>query len=399
MTRVVGFTGSDPQLDPRYVKAVIRTSNKDGKNYLTNEFGQNQKHLDTLKDMVAKNPEHKYESYAKIDSKQHSESGWEGYNEHLFHGLVPDKSLIKLPSSITPNISAAGFEGEKTPSGITKESITDANDQENSPIDSSFAHPKFTTAHREATYSKLADEVFGLGQFVPKTAVFKHPLSNKPWSVQEFVKDVVPPHSTEHSKGVEKLNDSGDVYKLALMNLILGNSDRHAGNFLSDKTGNIKLIDNGFSFDYSHNFGEMDPAYMHEDSIQGEVPESVHRWLYSIDPIKLQQTLTKIGAPQHLINTALKRLYDAKAWSSLVNFGKKRNRDHRINGRFMHVMDLIRSNKLGQTQQETKEEQNRIMQNILNGAKAPNIPVDKKTSKTKTAASHANSQKPNINKG
>jgi hypothetical protein len=198
------FSGKS-EVDAKYIKAVVFTGKKDNKNYLRSVYGKNQKHLNMLNDMISKTPKNKYESYVKVDSKLHSEPGWENHNEHLFHGIIPDKSLIRLPNSISSEISAAGREGDKTPVGVTKGPYITASGKENDPLDSCFAHPRFNSSHREAVYSKLADDVFGLGQFVPKTAVYRHPITQKPWSIQEFVKDVVPDTSDKYKDSLHKI--------------------------------------------------------------------------------------------------------------------------------------------------------------------------------------------------
>ena len=376
---------SEPRINANKVRAIISTTNYEDKNHLRWEWGKHEIGVDQLKNIMKANPENNYEPHIALDSQKNSEPGWEGHNDHLFHGLVPDKSLIKLPETVSSWISAAGVRGDSTPRVITKEAAEHGDDGLKHKS-SSFHDEKFTSAHREATYDKLANDVFGLGQYVPKTTVFRHPLSNKPWSAQEFVPGLQEPNNS--NKDLEKLHQNGDLYKISLMNMILGNNDRHRGNYAFDAAGNLKLIDNGFSFDFMNDHGEFLPNYISTDDnslrFEGSVPESVHKWLYSIDPVQLSKQLKDSGAPQHLVDMTLKRLYDAKAWSSIVGHGDNRYKKDDVDDSFMHLLNLLRVRNFSNNDKEIKQKQDLIHKTILKGNPKPNIPVNENSVKNIT---------------
>jgi hypothetical protein len=106
---------------------------------------------------------------------------------------------------------------------------------------------------RETAYHNLARDVFGLGEYVPLTAMANHP-GGWEMSMQEMVKN--PEHhnsgSGAHLKTLMRLGDAGELHKLAAMNYILGNDDRHGNNYLfsrgDDGKLSLKLIDHGHTF-------------------------------------------------------------------------------------------------------------------------------------------------------
>jgi hypothetical protein len=279
-------------------------------------------HLNKLKDLVQKDPEFKYSATPIVlDQQKHAEKGWENYNTDLFHGIAPDVT-IGSPTSDTIShwISFAGKPDDETPRIVAKEAVSISN--ANGADRSYLTTPQFTTAHREAAYHKLADQIFGMGQYVPRTAVFRHPATGKPWSAMEFIpgaETIKDPHT---DKSVKELEDNGDVYKLAIMNMILGNNDRHKNNFIKDPSDKFHLIDHGLTFDYNHITTDVVPAYA-QHLLNKPVPESVHQWLWSLDLEKMADTMSEMGAPHDIIMTAAGRLADARKWSNLVKHGSR----------------------------------------------------------------------------
>jgi hypothetical protein len=117
---------------------------------------------------------------------------------------------------------------------------------------------------KEVAYHNLARDFFGLGHFVPVTAAFRHPTSGETMSVQEAVPDAEHIDTKEAKHGLwprspdaphqkawlRQLHLSGDLDKVHLMNLMLGNGDRHDGNYVfsASSPSHLWLIDHGHAF-------------------------------------------------------------------------------------------------------------------------------------------------------
>jgi hypothetical protein len=314
--------------------AQIMTARKDGVNYIRAAHADslNDNAINLLRSHVQSKPEHAYTEPMALKAHETYDPLWEGHNSHLVNGIIPDKTLQVVPPTLTPWVSLAGVEGDSTPRVIMKESLSrfdHLKPGDESKAYSYFNHKTFNTAHREAAYSKLAHEIFGLGQYVPKATVFVHPLSGRTWSSAEFIPGARQIEKENRHKDLKEIKDNGDIYKMALMNTILGNNDRHLGNMLKDAGGKIHLIDHGSSFDYNHATSNILPAYIHDEKkgdyslLDEDVPESVHQWLWDIDGAKLAKQLKDMGAPNDTIMHAVMRLADAKSWSTAVKNGSK----------------------------------------------------------------------------
>lgn len=257
-----------------------------------------------------------------IDAEKHAEPGWEGYNSHVIHGLDHTKSVMeRTANSFTPHLAFVGKPGATKPHAIIKGPIPGTTFGYSG---RSFADPKFTTSHREAAYHKMANEVFGLGDYVPATTVFKHPKHGNTWSAQEFVKGE--PFKDEFMGGDHDQfrHMEPEIHKLAIMNTILGNGDRHEGNFLVGQDHNRKarpiLIDNGLAFDYHNVMAQSDPGYAREQ-MERPVPKEVEDWLWSLDAEKLAKKMHEAGLPHDAVMTAVQRLAATRRWSNLLKHG------------------------------------------------------------------------------
>jgi hypothetical protein len=160
-------------------------------------------------------------------------------------------------------------------------------------------------------YHQLADKVFGLGEYIPKTTIFNHPFTNIPHSAMEFISQAKKFKDIEQLKGVK---NPQDLYKLGVMDTILGNNDRHRGNVLFTKDGDIRLIDHGMTFDYNNLFSVGTPSYL-EHIRKETIPPEVHSWIKDIDPKKMIRYLIHRGAPDFITKNALKRLLEVQRWS------------------------------------------------------------------------------------
>lgn len=169
---------------------------------------------------------------------------------------------------------------------------------------------KLTTAQREGLYHNVA-HFMGMGKYVPTTAVIHdkkpgsdptskdHGPSGNHYSVMEKI-----PGSRHYNGGqahravLSELHENGDLHKLAIMNAILGNTDRHGQNYMMSPKG-LHMIDHGLTFDYNnHDRDFVYPGYLsaaqdeagidpHADSLH----ESAREWLSNIDHAGLKRLM------------------------------------------------------------------------------------------------------------
>lgn len=208
------------------------------------------------------------------------------------------------------------------------------------------------SARREVMYHNMANNYFGLGEHVPTTAGFTK--KGKDYSAQKFVdahpllssqykqRQVPFPVEKQYESAIGKHAVSGNLHKLGLMDAIMGNNDRHRGNFMLGKKDNkIYLIDNGLAFDYDGHFMHKVPTYLldaeefgHGDKLH---PEAL-RWLNNLDEKKALKMWDKYGFKKdhpsvqgfmtrlHNIKEAFKNKPDRdviNTLSSIANHNKK----------------------------------------------------------------------------
>lgn len=211
----------------------------------------------------------------------------------LVHGLDLSKRLARPAHASDPDdhINGAGAYWLQHPDGRLVFAKSDANSYENG-------------AQREVAYHNLARDFFGLGRYVPLTAYASNP-HQRDWnySVMEAVPDAEhSQHKNQRQIGILKaLGDRGELHKLALMNYLLGNADRHLNNFLYTTDG-LKLIDHGHTFADPFHRNLYVPAYLaryeklspHKRTLHPEAAE----WLRGLDPAKLQQMASAYLSPK-----------------------------------------------------------------------------------------------------
>jgi hypothetical protein len=180
---------------------------------------------------------------------------------------------------------------------------------------------EFGAAHREAAYSRLADEFFKLGDHVPTTTLFKHPVTDQVMSAQAKVGGSTATHydgSAEH-KGILGFEARrGTLDKLAMMDMILGHSDRNNnGNwFLDSSHPGVHLIDNAFAFSPSSNFVPGSPSYWRYGNIHNDgekwykkpMHKSAVDWLKGLNPQTLAKHMDSLGVPKDLRDESVRRL-------------------------------------------------------------------------------------------
>lgn len=355
---------SNPEVS---ANAGVITAESNGKRHLRAAFsasGSNV-YLDKLNDYMKANDVWKHEPALSINSREHAEKGWEGHHSDLIDGLVPDKTLQAPPATVSKWISFAGKEGDSTPRVVAKEALEnfDAEKGVDQMKRSYFGHPTFTTAHREAAYGKLASDVFNLGQYVPRTTTFRHPLSNRPWSAMEFIPGAKPVSKEDAPEKLKELKENGDIYKMAIMNMVLGNNDRHMNNILLDPAGKAHLIDHGLTFDFSHIATDVLPQYA-EHVLDEPIPESVHQWLWSLDATKLANELHKMGAPVPVVMNAVGRLADARGWSNLVKHGSRVYSTEIKHSGLRYLLETMKARQFGIPVETRHDIQEKIRHNM-----------------------------------
>jgi len=324
-------------------------------------------------DLLAKDEkDHSFDNQP-LANNQNYDSVWHDHHTDLYNGLQTNQDFKKAgePSTTTKHMHVFGFT-EKPHKTIVKAPLDQVGlklgHEGNLPKPSirsshySFMlHPKFNTAHREAAFHKLASNVFGLGEYVPKTTVFRHPKTNEAWSAQEYI-----PNSTRYNPGTgqfKKQESYGDIHKMAIMESILGNNDRHRDNVLVGESGKPQLIDNALSFDYSHRYDTPIPSYA-AHLLRHEVPQNVHRWISKLDSGQLQSHMQKMGAPAPIISMAMKRLDEVKRWSRYLRGNPHFSQDL---GGALEAAQSHRFNRLGAEPINTDEVRNLVYDRIKRG--------------------------------
>lgn len=168
-------------------------------------------------------------------------------------------------------------------------------------------------AHSETAYHNLAHDFFGLGQHVPTSVTFRHPVHGHLMSLHEsipnaeHVEDGAGRFIPAHQRAILKtLGSNGSLHKLAIMNWVLGNVDRHSGNYLMSKDAPyLHLIDHGHTFTPESDRIGM-PAYLrHYASVEGVDPsrlpvdEDVQKWLAGLDRKKLGELMQSYQMPKN----------------------------------------------------------------------------------------------------
>lgn len=179
---------------------------------------------------------------------------------------------------------------------------------------------KFTTAQREAMYHNTA-HFLGLGQYVPTTAVLhdkepgsdpvvkNHGKSGNHYSVMELIPGATHYNATKNQKEViQNLHENGELHKLAIMNALLHNTDRHSMNWMMSPKG-LHLIDHGLTFDHNNRErsfvypGYLDAAHdIYDNHYSDNLHKNAKDWLLNIDHKELEKFFD-----QHKLHEDFKR--------------------------------------------------------------------------------------------
>lgn len=172
------------------------------------------------------------------------------------------------------------------------------------------SHSKVSTAMRETLFHNLG-HAMGMGKYIPTTATIDDPYDEQkeqgPFGNHYSVQEVIP--NAEHFNGSKKHNEmladlhkSGEIHKLAILNSLLGNTDRHGGNFMMSPKG-LHLIDHNWTFGWhkgnsrSHNM-DMNSYLSSAQRAAGtedteHIHESAKQWIRDLDPETIKKVFKK----------------------------------------------------------------------------------------------------------
>lgn len=170
-------------------------------------------------------------------------------------------------------------------------------------------------ANREVTASWV-NEMFGFDR-VPTTTMVDGP--HGPGSVQQWVEgDDSLPHDQYPRVQQEQM---------AVFDYVIGNTDRHLNNYLTDSGGNIVAIDHGYSFPES-----PDPRYGIRSDFVGKnlntpLSDEVMGSVRTVDPDQMRSMLQAAGLSEPAIDGVIARLNEVRArgmitgeaWPGLIN--------------------------------------------------------------------------------
>jgi hypothetical protein len=190
------------------------------------------------------------------------------------------------------------------------------------------------SARREVLYHNLANDLFGMGKYVPTTSAFSK--NGDEWSAQKmagaqhgrYEKPGIDREAygmkPKYKEALEHMHNNGELHKLALMDNMMGNHDRHWENIMVDNAEpKLHMIDNGVAFDYGNYLDKFEPDYMLDSRLNlGHQNKELHpeakKWLNSIDEDKAKDIMKKHGFDENSRFTQglLKRIKGLKESSS-----------------------------------------------------------------------------------
>ena len=169
-----------------------------------------------------------------------------------------------------------------------------------------------------ANYYQIA-KYLGLGDNVPVTNTFSSPINKEQLQAIEIKEGFNTPLQSprQYEKNAQKARESGELHKLAMLDLLLGNNDRHAANMLYNRDGKFLHIDNDHSFDHQ---SPHEHQMYHQGEFEGVANDMAHidavRWLNDVDPRLLVRHLTLIGLPMVLVKQIALNLKSLKQMAS-----------------------------------------------------------------------------------
>ena len=255
--------------------------------------------------------------------------------EKLIHGLDfrSSKSLKDMGSKVGVTNGTAWLKTPHHEHHVLVKPASGFGGEKDKKIRNFTGPDSMNSARREALYHNMAHDVFGMGDYVPTTAAFEK--NGDEWSAQKMVgghhgvtgADSVtskPNLTDKYKETLNHMHGTGDLHKLALMNNIMANQDRHSGNYMVDnKDPKIHLIDNGTAFDYGNVDNRFAPAYLLHANNELKLDNSklhpeAKKWLDSLDENKIKESMKSHGFDEgsRFTKGALNRLKSLKENSS-----------------------------------------------------------------------------------
>lgn len=200
---------------------------------------------------------------------------------------------------------------------------------------------------QEAIFSQMAHSFFGLGAHVPATAIVRHPRTGTEYALIPFVpgmpmRSALADHKMNANGVLARHASTGTLDKLTMMDIIMGNMDRHNENYLVDDNGHLSLINHnlilGDPLTMVNNIPDYIVRHMRRSGeTEGPHPEAV-KWLMGLDDAEFQDQLRKLEVPPDHIRWAADRLHAIQRQLRLLP-SSSRNEAYRLPLRELDAME------------------------------------------------------------
>ncbi|MEU7840088.1 hypothetical protein AB0B39_03870 [Micromonospora sp. NPDC049114] len=165
--------------------------------------------------------------------------------------------------------------------------------------------PENQLAAREVAASRL-DEDLGFG-LVPTTARWDGP--HGAGSMQEFVENASPGRPASDYPVAER-------ERMAVLDYVSGNTDRHMGNYLTGPDGRLVAIDHGYSFPES-NGESLRSDFVAQQMNQPLSPDTMAR-IQATDPAVLADRLRGTGLSEQALSGAMDRFNEIRSRGTIT---------------------------------------------------------------------------------
>lgn len=181
-----------------------------------------------------------------------------------------------------------------------------------------------TQARREMAFYHIAADVFKLGDWMPAAELLL--LDGREWSAMDMLPlnwrnlDKIKKVDFQRvARVLDGLRGAGILHRWAVLDYVLGNPDRHAGNLMISPEDKLKLIDHGSAFagpDFdpgndkssfipyylrysvsTQNFNAMDPQSQlsHMPVLNEGADADLRKWIHGLDVKRLGAELQHLG--------------------------------------------------------------------------------------------------------
>ncbi len=136
--------------------------------------------------------------------------------------------------------------------------------------------PLGSSWQREVAAYRVADDL-GMGGLVPETST--RDVGDQYGSVQQYV-----PHALTGRElpPEQRYGKDGDSERLAVLDFLIGNTDRHEGNWLVSADGKLTGIDHGMSFPEDNVDFQLAHGYVGRELIDHHAHMQVPQWVASV---------------------------------------------------------------------------------------------------------------------